>query len=116
GIFRNLIGGAYTVTTTDANGCTDVTTTNINFIDNMVLTMDAEVTVCQESSITLSPQTNAETNVFTWSSLDAPLSTIANSNTKNAVITTVDTSLYVLHAQWGNCERWDTIQVNVLHK
>jgi gliding motility-associated-like protein len=54
--------------------------------------------------------------VFAWTSINAPASTIANPSIKNAVVTPLDTSAYILNAAWGTCRRTDTIIVNVLHK
>lgn len=117
GIFTGLAGGNYTVTVTDANGCSTTANAVVSLIDNMFLTLGADTTICVGSSVTFNPQTNPETSIFTWSGINGtPTSTIANPAIKNAVATPVDTATYVLHAQWGGCERRDTITVNVLHK
>jgi gliding motility-associated-like protein len=117
GIFTGLSAGTYTITATDANNCTANATATIIIIDNMFLNIGADTTICAESSITFLPQTNPETNIFSWTGINGTAtSTIANPSVKNAVASPVDTSMYVLHAQWGGCERWDTILVNLLHK
>ncbi|MFT3981010.1 MAG: gliding motility-associated C-terminal domain-containing protein [Ferruginibacter sp.] len=117
GIFTALANGAYTITVRDAQGCTATATATVGLTDNMFLELGPDVTICAESSVTFDPQTNAETNVFTWSGLyGTATSTIANPNIKNAVASPLDTATYELHAQWGGCERRDTITVNVLRK
>jgi gliding motility-associated-like protein len=116
GIFTGLANGNYTVTVVDANGCSTTANATVILVDNMFLTLDNEDTICVESSLTFDPQTNPETNLFTWTSLDLPASTIANPAVKNATVTPTDTARYALLAQWGTCVRRDTILVNVLAK
>lgn len=116
GIFTGLATGNYTITVTDAKGCTSTSNATVVLIDNMFLTPEADITICVESSATFNPQTNPETSVFLWRSTNAPASTIANASIKNATVTPTDTSTYILNAKWGTCVREDTITVNVLHK
>jgi gliding motility-associated-like protein len=101
----------------DNNQCIASASVIVDRIDNMFLDIvPDDTTVCQESSVTIIPQTNTQTNIFAWSALNAPQSTIANPSAQNAVITPTDTATYVLHATWGVCERWDTILIHMLHK
>ncbi|MFT3981009.1 MAG: gliding motility-associated C-terminal domain-containing protein [Ferruginibacter sp.] len=117
GTFTGLAHGSYTITVTDSHGCTANATGVVGLIDNMFLTLGPDVTICAETSVTFDPQTNPQTNTFTWSGINGTAtSTIANPNIKNAVATPRDTATYELHAQWGTCERRDTIVVNLLHK
>lgn len=117
GVFTGLAHGAYTITVTDAKGCTATATGTIGLTDNMFLTLGPDVTICAESSVTFDPQTNPETTVFTWTGINGtPTNTITNPAVKNAVAAPKDTATYALHAQWGGCERRDTIIVNLLHK
>ncbi|MBC7937356.1 MAG: gliding motility-associated C-terminal domain-containing protein [Rhizobacter sp.] len=118
GVFTGLANGPYIITATDANGCTAPTGTGtVGLTDNMFLTLGPDVTICAEQAITFDPQTNPETNIFTWTPINGTIAgTIANPAIKNAVATPKDTATYRLHAQWGGCERWDTIVVNLLHK
>jgi gliding motility-associated-like protein len=117
GIFTGLANGYYTVTATDAQGCSATTTGTVGLTDNMFLTLGPDVTICAESSVTFDPQSNPETNIFTWTAINGTATgTIANPSIKNAIATPPDTATYVLHAQWGGCERRDTIVVNVLRK
>lgn len=117
GVFTGLSNGPYTITATDAKGCSTTATGTVTLTDNMFLTLGPDVTICAESAVTFNPQTNAETNIFTWTGINGTSTgTIANPSVKNAVATPLDTATYVLHAQWGGCERRDTIIVNVLRK
>ncbi len=117
GVFTGLANGSYTITATDAQACTIAATGIVGITDNMFLTLGPDVTICAEASVTFDPQTNPETNVFTWRGINGTASnTIANTTIKNAVASPLDTAVYELHAQWGTCERWDTIVVNVLRK
>ena len=118
GIFTGLAYGPYTITATDANGCIAATGSGtVGLTDNMFLDLGPDVTICEEKSVTFDPQTNPETNIFTWTGINGTATgTIANPGIKNAVASPKDTSTYVLHARWGGCERRDTIVVNVLRK
>jgi len=111
--------GAYTnITVKDANGCTATASATVQLIDNMFLHIGNDTTICAESRLTFTPQTNAGTNVFQWRPLEAatPASTIVDPSIKNATVTPIDTSSYILHAEWGACVREDTVLVNILHK
>ena len=117
GIFTGLANGSYTITAADANNCSTTATGVIGITDNMFLTLGPDVTICAEAALIFNPQTNPETNLFTWRGINGtPNNTIANASIKNAVASPLDTAVYELHAQWGGCERRDTIVVNVLRK
>lgn len=109
--------GAYpAIKVKDANGCIANTSAVVALNDTMRLSLGADQTICVESSITLVPQTNPGTSIFTWTSPDAPLTTLNNPAIQNPKATPFDTSTYILNAQWGVCKRADTILINVLHK
>ncbi|RYE22168.1 MAG: T9SS type B sorting domain-containing protein [Sphingobacteriales bacterium] len=117
GIFTGLANGAYIITVTDAQGCTRTASTTVGIVDNMFLSLGPDVTICAEASVTFDPQTNPETNTFTWRGIfGAANNTIANTTIKNAVASPLDTAVYELYAQWGACERRDSITVNILRK
>lgn len=103
----------------DNNGCTATASATVQLIDNMFLSIGNDTTICQESRVTFTPQTNTGTNIFQWRPLDAtvtPPSTIIDPNIKNATVAPLDTAIYVLHAEWGACVREDTVLVRVLAK
>jgi gliding motility-associated-like protein len=116
GIFTGLATGTYTTSVRDAKGCVASSVASVVLVDNMFLSLGPDTTICVESSITFQPQVNPEASIFSWTSLNAPASTIANPAIKNAVATPTDTAIYVLNAKWGTCQRTDSILVNVLHK
>ena len=117
GVFTGLANGSYTITATDAQGCTTPATGTVNLIDNMYLSLGNDTTICELGTITFNPQTNPETNIFTWTGINGTAtSTIANPSIKNAVATPRDTATYELFAQWGGCSRRDTIVVNLLYQ
>ncbi len=100
----------------DAKGCLVNTTVTVALNDTMRLELGAPQTICVGSSVTLQPQTNASTTIFTWTAQGQPLSTLSDPAIKNPVATPVDTAIYTLNAQWGICSRQDAIVINVLHK
>ncbi|MBS1927980.1 MAG: gliding motility-associated C-terminal domain-containing protein [Bacteroidetes bacterium] len=107
------------ITVKDNNGCTATASATVQLIDNMFLSIGNDTTICAESRLTFSPQTNAGTNIFQWRPLNAaitPPSTIIDPIIKNATVAPLDTATYVLHAEWGACVREDTVLVRVLHK
>ncbi|MFZ1527502.1 MAG: gliding motility-associated C-terminal domain-containing protein [Ferruginibacter sp.] len=112
--------GTYSVLVVkDAKGCRDTTVATVVLNDTMRLSLGPDTTVCVRSSKTIRPNVNiiaASAYVWEWYSTNAPNSTIADTTVRNAVVTPVDTSEYVLHLTWGLCQRWDTIIVNVLHE
>ena len=59
-----------------------------------------------------------EASVFNWRTIpNAALSgTLSSTTIKTPTATPTDTTIYVVKASWGICQREDTIRVNVLHK
>lgn len=110
----NVATGTYSnITVKDDNGCTaTATAVFVDEIDNMFLEIGNDTTICEGSSVTFQPQTNDETSVFLWT----PANFIQDNTIKNAVAAPVDTTEFILHAEWGACSRTDTITVNVKWK
>jgi len=111
-IFNNLVSGNYNIKVKDANGCTTSGTENISLNDTMRLDLGPDSTICFGSSITLLPQTNAQTDTFRWT----PRISLNYDTAKNPIATPNDTTKYYLHAKWGVCVRDDSVTINVLHK
>lgn len=111
-IFTVSIGNYPNIKIKDANGCIANSSAIVTLNDTMRLQLGADSTVCAGSSITLQPQTNAETNQFKWS----PAATLNADTIKNPTATPVDTTKYYLTAKWGICQRTDSVIINVLHK
>jgi gliding motility-associated-like protein len=68
--------------------------------------------MCSGANVVLTPNTNPETSIFTYS----PKGSLDNGNIKNPTATPTDTTTYTLTAQWGICKLTDNIKVNVLRK
>ena len=100
----------------DAKGCITNTTVTVALLDTMRLELGPNQTICAGSSVTLQPQTNTATTVFTWTAQNVPLSSLSDPKVKNPVATPQDTAIYTLIAQWGICKRQDAVTINVLHK
>jgi gliding motility-associated-like protein len=112
-------GGNYSnIRVRDNNGCVASTNVIVALIDNMVITPVPDTTICVESSVQLSPNVSPEATQFAWTTIPNPalVSTLSNANIKTPVATPTDTTVYVVLSTWGICSRYDTIQVNVLHK
>ncbi|MBC7534799.1 MAG: gliding motility-associated C-terminal domain-containing protein [Ferruginibacter sp.] len=103
----------------DSKGCIANTAVVVTLIDNMsLLFIGNDTTICVEQTVTFQPQVSAQASIFTWTTIpDSTLITTLDYDTiKNPVATPLDTTTYVLNAQWGVCNRIDTITINVLHK
>jgi len=104
--------GPYTITVKDANGCLATTTNTVILVDNMILDAGADTTVCAEQSIILQPQTNQQTNIFSWT----PNTAISNITIKNPSVSPLATTTYYLTATWGACTHSDSVKVTVKNK
>ena len=112
-------GGSYPdIKVKDANGCVSGTSVVVTLIDNMVVTPVRDTTICVEQSVVLIPNFSIEATVFNWRTIpNAALSgTLSSTTIKTPTATPTDTTIYVVKASWGICQREDTIRVNVLHK
>ncbi|MEO8769322.1 MAG: gliding motility-associated C-terminal domain-containing protein [Ferruginibacter sp.] len=117
----SALGAPYAnVSVKDNNGC--IATSTIVYVpltDNMSpLKIGNDTTICVEQNVTFQPQVDAQATIFNWTTIpDASLTnTLNNSTILNATATPLDTTTYVLNAQWGVCSRKDTITINILHK
>lgn len=111
-VFLDLPVGLYNIKVKDANGCTNTLTETVLLDDTMRLELGPDSTICFGSSLTLMPQTNLLTDTFKW----RPAATLNYDTVMNPVATPLDTTLYILTAKWGICQRTDSVTVNVLHK
>jgi hypothetical protein len=102
----------------DANGCVASTNVVVDLIDNMVITPVPDTTICIESSVMLIPNVSTEANIFNWRTIPdaSSVSTLDNPNIKTPTATPSDTTIYIVHATWGVCDREDTIVVNILKR
>ncbi|HQW83685.1 MAG TPA: gliding motility-associated C-terminal domain-containing protein [Ferruginibacter sp.] len=111
-IFSVAVGNYPAIKIKDANGCIANSNAIVTLNDTMRLELGADSTICAGSNITLQPQTNPGTDVFKWS----PAATLNTDTIKNPIATPVDTIKYYLIAQWGICQRTDSVVLNVLKK
>ncbi len=108
-IFTDSVGNYNYVFIKDSHGCVAKTTATIALSDTMRLELGPDTTICEWSSVTFAPQTNPQTTIFNWSpNIDLSSTTVAN-----AVASPHYDIKYYLTAQWGVCQRSDSIQVNV---
>jgi len=110
--FTGLATGIYPIRVRDLNGCTVNTSATISLNDTMRLELGPDTTICAGTSVTLVPQTNAETDTFKW----IPATWLNFDTARTPVATPPDTIKYYLTAKWGICQRTDSIRVNILHK
>ncbi len=111
--FSNLPSGNYNnILIKDANGCVSNTIAVIALNDAMTLDLGPDSSLCAGSSITLIPQTNAQTDTFKWT----PATTLNYDTARNPVASPTDTTKYYLTAKWGVCKRIDSVTINVKHK
>src|SRR5205085_3749019 len=109
--------GTFPVVVRDAHQCTATTSVVVGRIDNMFLSIaPRDTTICVGQSVPFITTSNPGITTFTWSSWNASPNTIDSITLKDATVTPVDTASYILHAQLGVCERWDSTRVFVLHK
>lgn len=112
-VFNGLAVGNYNnIKVKDANGCIANTTALVLLNDTMRLDLGPDSTICFGSSITLLPQTNAQTDTFKWT----PAAGLNYDTVKNPLASPNDTTKYYLTAKWGVCRRTDSITINILHK
>lgn len=104
----------------DANGCiASASAVSVALIDNMgSLYIGNDTTICAEQHVAFQPQVSNMATVFTWTTYPdaSQVSSLDDDSIKNATATPVDTTNYILTAQWGVCSRIDTITINLLHK
>jgi len=111
--FPNLPVGTYNnIIARDFYGCQVFMSSSVSFLDTMRLELGPDSTICAGRSITLMPQTNAETDTFKW----IPATWLDYDTAKNPVSTPQDTITYYLVAKWGICQLTDSITINVLLK
>ncbi|MDB5197224.1 MAG: hypothetical protein JWP88_1595 [Flaviaesturariibacter sp.] len=104
----NVAPGRYAVVTKDANGCVSLTNVLIGLTNNQTYQNLPDQTICEGTSTTLTPVTNA--TVFAWSG--TPLTT-NNQSGSSVTVSPVVTTAYRLIATLGRCSVYDTVIVRV---
>lgn len=111
------VGNYPNIRVSDANGCVANASTTVALLDTMRLELGVDTTICAGGSIVLQPQTNAQTNIFNWTTIPAAsINTLSNPAIKNPTASPTAPTSYVLNASWGICSRRDTVTINVLRR
>jgi gliding motility-associated-like protein len=103
----NVIPGNYTVTVKDNLGCSTSFPAVINLTNNLTLTPQPNVTICEGNSTQLSLVSNA--TIYAWT----PATGLSNTGIANPVANPVATTQYIVTATLGLCSANDTVVVNV---
>jgi gliding motility-associated-like protein len=99
--------GNYTITVKDMLGCTTSYNTTVGLTVNLFLNPLTDITICEGTSTTLQPVSNA--NIYLWS----PSTSLSNPNIANPVANPNTTTQYNLTAVLGRCTTYDTMIVRV---
>ncbi len=103
----NLAPGTYTVTVTDANGCTNSNVVNVGSIPFPVANITASDTICAGTSIQLAGFFQGAQNYsFLWST---------NQTAFGILVTPTATSTYWLIVSNGNCSDTDSITITTIN-
>lgn len=105
--FFNVAPGTYTITVRDDLGCTTSFTTTVGLTVNLSLTPQADLHMCEGTSVQMQTVTNA--TQFAWS----PRLGLSDTTIANPVANPAVTSQYTLVAVLGRCTTYDTVIVNV---
>lgn len=111
-VFTDSIGTYNNILIKDSHGCIANTNAVVTLNDTMRLELGPDTTICEWSSVTFTPQTNPQTNIFTWS----PNIDLSSTTVGNAVASPHYDVKYYLTAKWGVCQRNDSINVFVKFK
>lgn len=103
----SIAAGTYTVTITNAEGCTATGTTSITNQNEADIELGNDSTICVGVSIDLSPLINTGTGPYTYSWEGGETSAILT------VTPTVPTTYYVTVTDNGGCSAEDSIHIDV---
>lgn len=106
----NVLSGSYTITITDANGCSVTDTVVINAVTAVIADAGNDTTFCVGGSLTLDGSGSSNGVSYQWVQL-SPLTVISNSITA-VVIPNGGSTTYVLFVTNGVCTSTDTVIVN----
>jgi len=96
----------YTLTVTDANSCTSVSTVIVTAFDFPVVTMSADAEICFGSNTVISATGG---NSYTWT----PASGLSDATIANPTAAPNATTTYVVAVSNGNCITTDSVTVTV---
>ena len=102
-----LTVGTYTVTITDASGCSSTATAAVGLNNNLTFSKGNDTTICEGGSAQLIATSNATD--FTWT----PAAALNNSSIANPVSTPTISTQYTVTATLGSCSVRGIINVTV---
>jgi gliding motility-associated-like protein len=105
GVFSKLHNGSYTVTIKDGNGCTGTQNAVVELIDNLTLSTDKQIELCEGGSAKLNVSSNA--SAFSWS----PSIAIDKVTVQSPVVSPAQTTTYTVAASLGICNKKDSVLV-----
>ncbi len=105
-----ILSGSYTITITDANGCSITDTIVVNALTNIIADAGNDTTSCQGGALTLDGSGSTNATSYQW--LQLPANTVVG-NTINIIVNPgAGTTAYVLVATNGGCSSTDTVFVS----
>ena len=104
----------YTLTVTDANGCTDTDVVTLNVIPSPIVNAGADVSICTGSSVTIGGFPTATSGTPPYTYLWSPSVGLNNASVQNPVATPTSTTAYtVTVTDFNGCASSDVIVVTV---
>jgi len=103
----NVAPGSYTITVRDNRNCNYSFSATVGMTNNMTMTPQPDVTICEGGSAQLSLNTNA--TVFAWT----PATGLSSTSISNPVASPSVTTQYIVTATLGRCNANDTLVVTV---
>lgn len=102
----NVGAGTYTVTATDANGCTHTRSATITTTDGASVDLGVDQAICEGTSIELNPTVSGVSTItYQWNT---------GSANQNLSITPTETTIYALTITDGNdCTATDSVTITV---
>jgi hypothetical protein len=105
--------GLYPLVIKDSNGCTTSGFATVGAkVNDMMLELGPDKTICVGDSVSIIPASISQADSLKWS----PLIGLNDTISQSPKVSPPDTTKYYLTTKLGNCERTDSITINVLHK
>ncbi len=104
-----VLSGSYTITITDANGCSVTDTIVINALTAVIANAGNDTTFCVGGALTLDGSGSSNVTSYQW--IQLPSNTIVGNNVTTVVIPVGGVTTYVLLATNGVCTSSDTVVV-----
>lgn len=106
---NNVLPGSYTVTITDANGCSVTDTILINALTTIFADAGNDTASCIGGALTLDGSGSTNATSYQW--IQLPSNTVVSNTATASVVPAAGTTSYVLIASNGVCTSTDTILV-----